>query len=82
MLAYMLLSQLELFRYPFLTTTPTPRGWSQTNFVGLWLVSRPRFGRHGDRDMGDVSTYGQIIPSLLGSLKPPGLNPSLCADTW
>ena len=37
------------------------RGWSQTNFVELWSVSRPRFSRDGHRDMGDVSTYGNFI---------------------
>ena len=55
------------------------REWSQTNFVELWLVSRPRSGRHGHRDMGDMSTNGKVNRNLLGSMKSPGSN--LCADT-
>jgi len=61
------------------------RGWSQTNFVELWSVSRPRFGRDGHRDMGDVSTLTEIwvtnvsTEKLFGLMKPPGSN--LCADT-
>jgi len=39
-----------------------------------------QIGRDGHRDMGDVSTYGKIIPNLLGLMKPPGSN--LYADTW
>jgi len=42
---------------------------------GIWS----QIGRDGHRDMGDVSTYGKIIPDLLDSMKPPGSN--LCADT-
>jgi len=38
-----------------------------------------QIGRDGHRDMGDVSTYGKIIPNLLGLMKPPGSN--LYADT-
>jgi len=39
-----------------------------------------QIGRDGHRDMGDVTTYGNIIRNLLGSMKPPGSD--LCADTW
>jgi len=38
-----------------------------------------QIGRDGHRDMGDVSTYGKIVRTLLGSMKRPGSN--LCADT-
>ena len=50
--------------------------------IVVGISSQIQVGRDGHRDMGDVSTYGKIIRNLLGSMKPPGLNPSLCADTW
>jgi len=66
--------------YAFVCTHEPHRGnGSKPNFVELWSVSRPRFGRDGHRDMGDVSTYGKLIWNLLGSMKPPDSN--LCADT-
>jgi len=35
-----------------------------------------QIGRDGHGGMGDVSTYGKNIRNLLGSMKPPGSNPT------
>jgi len=50
------------------------RGWSQTNIVELWSVSRPRFGRDGHRDMWDLTTTDVFKMQWVFSVLPRQTN--------